>query len=274
MRRCVHAFMRYDGAEHERETMQLTSKQRRLVLGASGLLACWPAVGAGPGHGAVPATLRIVTSHLPPLAIDNGGQTPGALHEVVTELCKRLQMAPALAFMPWKRAIFLATAGPATTIFPLTRSPERERQFRWLAPLYDEQYVFLAPRGRAFDVHHPANMQAMRIAHIRGSAVKAVLQAMGYHNFVEAGSVDEVHRFLAAGIADAAYGELSIVRQSLRARGTEADFVHSAALTRTAAWLAGSLDFTEADAARFQRAMHEMKADGSYFAILKRYQLG
>jgi ABC-type amino acid transport substrate-binding protein len=154
--------------------MQLTSKQRRLVLGASGLLACWPAVGAGPGHGAVPATLRIVTSHLPPLAIDNGGQTPGALHEVVTELCKRLQLAPALAFMPWKRAIFLATAGPAT----------------------------------------------------------------------------------------------------LRARGTEADFVYSAALTRTAAWLAGSLDFTEADAARFQRAMHELKADGSYFAILKRYQLG
>ncbi len=193
---------------------------------------------------------------------------------MVIELCKRTSLAPAVQFVPWKRALFLAATMPATTIFPVTRMPERERLYRWLAPLYEENYVFLAPRGNAFDVRNPANMRDLRITLIRGSALKAVLAEMGYKNIVEARSVDEVHRFMVMGIADAAYGELSIVRNSLRSRGALDDFDVSAPVSRTVAWLAGSLDFTEAEAATFQRALKDMKADGTYFAILKRYQLG
>lgn len=247
----------------------LKSPQRRLVLGAACLLAAAPL----PSHGAAAGTLRIVTSNLPPLVYEHGGAQPGALRELVDELCKRTARTPSVQFVPWQRAVFLATRVPGTTIFPLTRTPARERQFRWLVPLFEENYVFLAPRGRAFDVHNPGNMKDMRISLLRGSALKAVLLEMGYKNLVEASSVDEVHRFMVAGIADAAYGELSIVRAALRARVAEADFDISGPVSRTAAWLAGALDFTEADAARFQRAMRDMKADGSYFAILKKYRL-
>jgi ABC-type amino acid transport substrate-binding protein len=250
--------------------MSLISPQRRLVLAAATLAAGAPMLARAARGNA----LRVVTSDLPPLVIEHGGQQPGALHQVVSELCKRVELVPEIEFLPWKRAIFVATNSAATTIFPLTRLPERERQFRWLAPLYDERYVFLAPRGRAFDVHHPANMKDMRVTLIRGSALKSVLLGMGYTNIVEARSIDEVHRFLVAGIADAAYGELSIVRNSLRTRVAEADFDYSEPVSRTAAWLAGSLDFSEARAAPFQRAMQTMMADGSYAAILKRYQLG
>jgi ABC-type amino acid transport substrate-binding protein len=249
--------------------MSLISPQRRLVLAAA-LAAGVPLVARAAGG----KSLRVVTADLPPLVIEHGGQQPGALYQVVIELCKRVELAPAIEILPWKRAIFIASSSATTTIFPLTRLPERERQFRWLAPLYDERYVFLAPRGRAFDVHHPANMLDMRITLIRGSALKSVLLKMGYTNFVEARSIDEVHRFLVAGIADAAYGELSIVRNSLRTRVAEGEFDYSEPVSRTAAWLAGSLDFTEAQAAQFQRAMQTMMADGSYAAILKRYQLG
>ena len=251
-------------------TMPLKFSQRRLALGACALLAGLPL----PARGASARVLRVVTSHLPPLVMENGGEAPGALHEVVTELCKRTEQVPALQFVPWKRALFLAASMPATAIFPVTRLPEREPQYRWLAPLYEDNYVFLAPRGRAFDVRHADNMKDMRITLIRGSALKGVLAEMGFKKIVEARSVDEVHRFLVVGIADAAYGELSIVRKSLRSRVALDDFDISAPVSRTVAWLAGSLDFTEADAARYQRAMREMKADGTYFAILKRYQLG
>lgn len=250
--------------------MQLKFRQRRLALEACAVLAAVPLKAR-----AAPArTLRVVTSNLPPLAVENDSAAPGALHDVVAELCKRTAQSLALQFVPWKRALFLAATMPATAIFPMTRLAERERQYRWLAPLYEENYVFLAPRGRAFDVRNPGSMSDMRITLIRGSALKTVLIAMGFKNIVEARSVDEVHRFLVVGIADAAYGELSIVRKSLRSRVAEGEFDVSAPVSRTVAWLAGSLDFTEADAAHFQRALKEMKADGTYFAILKRYQLG
>ncbi len=250
--------------------MQLKSRQRRLVLTAATMAAGAPLL----AYGAAARELRIVTSHLPPLSVEHDTQAPGALHEVVSELCRRVGLAPAMQFVPWRRAVFLAANSRATTIFPLTRTAERERQYRWLAPVYDENYVFLAPRGRAFDVHQPAIMKDMRVTLLRGAALKAVLVEMGYKNIIEARSIDEVHRFMVAGIADAAFGELNIVRTALRTRGAQADFDYSAPVRKTSAWLAGSLDFTEAQAASFQRALKEMKADGAYFAIVKRYQLG
>ena len=259
--------------------MQPRSPKRRTVLGAAmhaPLLPFLPLpTRAAPAPAPAPGrSLRIVTTHLPPLVVENNEAAPGALHELVTELCKRIARAPAIQFVPWKRAVFLAGGTRATAIFPLTRLPERERNFRWLAPLYDENYVFFAQRGRAFDVRQPANMTHLRVTLIRGSTLTAVLTGMGYQHIVEAASVDEVHRFLVAGIADAALGELSIVRNLLRSRAALDDFNVSTPVRRTAAWLAGSLDFSESDAAAFQRALKEMKADGTYFAILKRYQLG
>lgn len=258
--------------------MLLKFRQRRLVLNTASLAAAslvggmpLPASGAG-------KPVRIVTTHLPPLTIERGGeqdgQLRGALHEVVIELCKRIQVTPAIEFVPWKRATFLASSAAATGIFPLTRTLERERQYRWLVPLYDENYVFLAPRGRAFDVQRPANMKDMKITMLRGSSLRAVVIGMGYKHIVEARSIDEWYRFVLAGIADAAFAEVSVVRSVLRTKLAEAEFVYSAPVIQTSAWLAGSLDFTETQAASFKRAMKEMKADGAYYSILKRYQLG
>lgn len=219
------------------------------------------------------ARLHIVTAHLPPLVLEHGGERPGALYELVQELCRRLQLTPQADFVPWPRALFLAGTLADTAIFPLTRQPDREARFRWLAPLYDEHYVFLAPRRGRFDLAHPERMKARRISLIRGAAQGHILRELGYQRIVEANSVEEVHRFLLAGMADAAFGERNIVRASLRQRGAEQDFELSAPVHSTTAWLAGSLDFKEAEAGRFGRSMDAMKADGTVRRILARYGL-
>lgn len=249
--------------------MLLESQQRRQLILAATALAAVPLAAQTAGQ----RTLRIVTSHLPPLVMEDEGERPGALHELVTELSKRLGLAPSMQFVPWKRALFLSTQMSATAIFPLTRTPEREPHYRWLAQLFEENYVFLAPRGRAFDVHRADQMKDKRITLIRGSAVIPLLKEMGYGIIVEARSVDEVHRFLVRGMADAAFGELAIVNNSLRARGEAGDFDISPPVRKTAAWLAGSRDFSDADVADYQRAMKDMVADGTHLKILKKYRM-
>ena len=219
---------------------------------------------------AAPRRLRIVTTDLPPLVSEQGG---GVLREMVAELCRRTQQTPALEFVPWRRAIFLATTMPSTAIFPLTRQPEREAKFRWLAPLYEERYHFLAPRGGSFDLQHPENMQEKRIALIRGAGQAAMLHEMGFDHIVEAASVHEVHRFLLGGMADAAFGERAIIRASLKARAGEIQFELSPPQRTSTAWLAGTLDFSEAESERFRQAMEEMVADGTAKRILAKYGL-
>lgn len=242
--------------------------KRRMLLGAAAALGAWPLARADDAP-----RLRIVTAHLPPLVVENGGKRPGALQELVVELCRRVGQAPELEFLPWKRAIVVTGITPRTAIFPLTRTPEREAQFRWLAPLFEENYVFLAVRGQRFDVHQPQKMKNRRITLIRGAAHLPLLRELGYERIVEARSIDEVHRFLIHGMADAAFGEREIVRNSLRSRGQLDDFDISEPVRKTAAWLAGSTDFSDADAATYQRAMKEMVSDGTQLAILKRYGL-
>lgn len=246
--------------------MAVNYPKRRQMLGAAALLGALPALAAGP------APLRIVTAELPPLVMERATR-PGALRELVAELCRRMHLAPAIEFVPWQRAIFLASRLPATTIFPLTRLPGREPHFRWLAQLFEESYGFVAPRGGAFDLRRPLDMKGRRVAAIRGSTLIPVLRQMGFGHIVEARSIDEVHRFMVGGMADAAFGELAIIRNSLRTRLAEDAFDVGQPLRKTAAWLAGSLDFTEAEAAQFQRTMKAMTADGTSDKILKSYGL-
>jgi polar amino acid transport system substrate-binding protein len=248
----------------------LCDMDRRQLLSLAAALA-----GSAPFAGAVEAKpLRIVTASFPPLSIEADGERPGALTELVKELCKRIQQAPAIEFLPWPRAILMATTLPQVAIYPLTRLPMRENNFRWLAPLFEENYVFLAPRRGQFDVQHPQQMQSRRIALIRGGTQGAILKEWGFHHLVEAKSVQEVHRFLMAGMADAAFGERNIIRTSLKKQAAEQDFMVSEPLRSTTAWLAGSLDFTDADANVYKRAMEAMVADGSYRRILAKYELG
>ncbi|MRV75829.1 transporter substrate-binding domain-containing protein [Duganella sp. FT92W] len=242
--------------------------KRRPFLTFAALSAALPHAGAAPL-----AAMRIVTTHLPPLVLENQPKRPGALQELVAELCKRAGLSPDTAFVPWRRALFLATTMPATAIYPLTRLPEREAQFRWLAPLYDEHYVFVAPRGKRFDIGQPERMKNTRIAILRGAAQIVMLRELGYHHFVEARSIDEVHRFLVGGMADASFGERNIIRASLKSRHAEADFDVSAPVRTTTAWLAGSLDFTADDAQLFKRLADAMAADGASKKILAKYGL-
>lgn len=248
--------------------MTFHSFKRRQVLAAGALMAALP-----PAAQAVHGTVRIVTSNFPPLSIEHGGEQPGALLEIVEELCRRLRVTPELDFLPWKRAIFVTGTSARTAIFPLTRQADREAQFRWLAQLYEENYIFLAPKEGTFDVRRPADMKNRRIAMIRGGGQITLLKQLGYVRVVEAATVDEVHRFLLEGMADAAIGERAIVNSSLKRRKSEHQFVMSLPVHKTAAWLAGSLDFTESEAAMFARAMDGIVADGTRLKILRKYAL-
>jgi polar amino acid transport system substrate-binding protein len=242
---------------------------RRQLLSMAVAMAGTPAFAAA----ATTRPLRIVTSSFPPLSIEAGGERQGALTEVVLELCRRCEREPAIEFVPWPRALHLAAHVPGVAIYPLTRLPVREPHYRWLAPLFDEHYVFLAPRKGRFDVQRINAMQASRIALIRGGTQAALLHEWGFHNLVEGKSVLEVHRYLMAGMADAAFGERNIIRASLKKHGVEQDFVTSDPLRSTTAWLAGSLDFSAEEAAAYQRAMATMVADGSHKRMLAGYGL-
>jgi polar amino acid transport system substrate-binding protein len=236
-------------------------------------IVCWATLSGVPGALAAPAEpVRIITSDLPPFSMDAGKGTQGALHEMVSELLRRTRVPGKIEFVPWQRAVYLSTKLSRTAIFPLTRSPEREQRYRWLARLYHEHFLFMSIKGRQFDVLQPLQGKDRRVGVLRGSHALKDLRDAGFSRIVEASSVDENLRYLRRGIVDAVFGDRSIYRASLEGR-TSDHYVMSAPLRSTTTWLGGSLDFSDADAAQFQKAMKEMMDDGTYAQILKKYGL-
>ncbi len=216
--------------------------------------------------------IRIATSDLPPFSMEGAPQAPGALYELVAELVRRTHLPANIEFVPWQRAVYLSTSQARTAVFPLSRSPERERHYRWLARLYHEHFLFMSLKGSRFDVLHPALGKERRIGVLRGSTTLKTLRESGYKNIVEAASVDESMRFLRRGIVDAIFGDRNIFRASFNGRD-DANYLLSEPIHTTTTWLGGTLDFSDADVALFQKAMKDMIEDGSYAQILKKYEL-
>lgn len=241
----------------------------RFLLVMAALLSAAAAT-AAPAQKA--GALRILTSDLPPLAVERDPAQPGALVEIVAELTRRTGIAATNEFVPWQRALFVVGHLPRTALYPLTRTPERERHFRWLAPLYREQFVFIAEAG-GVDLTDLAALRGRRIALLRGSTQWDNLQRLGYMGLIPTVSVQEGLRFVHEGMADAIYGDQAIVGHTARTLFPDKQWQASAAIVSTTTWLGGSLDLGADDAARFNRALAAMQADGSYARILRRYGL-
>jgi polar amino acid transport system substrate-binding protein len=242
---------------------------RRTWLGCAVLLG----LSGGYGHARAAEPVRISTSELAPYSTERHPGDPGALYEMVDELARRAGAPATIEFVPWRRALFLTTSRPRSAVFPLTRSPEREAQYRWLAPLYHENFIFFSLRNGKFNSASPGRNKERRIGALRGSQIISHLHQLGYTNVVEAASVEESMRFLRRGIVDAICGDREILR-SLQGGRMHGDFAVTPTLLATTTWLGGSLDFSEAEAQRFEQAMKSMIEDGSYARILKKYQLG
>jgi polar amino acid transport system substrate-binding protein len=247
---------------------QVSTAWRRACLPCLPLLLMSIACAAAPM-----APYRIVAGELPPFSTQNGANGPGALVEITQELARRLGSPPPVEIYPWQRALMMARNLHRVAIVPLTRTPEREPQYRWLAHLYAQRFVFVARHGTV-NVNDLDELRKRRIAVLRGSPHLALLMAEKFSHVIECASASECTRMIMTGVADASYGSEAVRRSSATLGGSkEADFDYSAPYRSGEIWLAGSLDFTDAEVARWRAAMAAMHADGSAARILRKYGL-
>ncbi|MBV8124415.1 MAG: transporter substrate-binding domain-containing protein [Burkholderiaceae bacterium] len=221
-----------------------------------------------------PRDVQIVSTDLRPFSAEQPPDAPGALSEMVQEMQRRVGSSSTIQFLPWSRAQLMAQTQPRTLIYPLTRTQERESQYQWLVKLYEQNFVFIAPRKSGLDLKDVGKLRELRVAVMRGSATAAQLRLLGLRHPLEANTVEDMARMLRSGVCDVLLGSEAIDLRVLDQRGMPASELSVSAPVFTGIiWLGASKDITDQQALAWRQAMLELQSNGSYQRILKKYQL-
>lgn len=155
------------------------SLRARIASLLPALPLCAAAVLAGPAGA---QTVHAVTESTPFTAQAPDGRVAGAAAEIVERTLQRAGVRDYdLKLYPWPRSYALAQQEPGVLIFPMARTPEREKLFHWVAPIIRAEYrLFSLADRRDIQVASLADAQRYAIGVIRDDVRHLYLRRRGF----------------------------------------------------------------------------------------------
>lgn len=87
--------------------------------------------------------LLIVTEEWPPYNFRNNGQIVGAATEIVKKVLAHTDYNYKLNLYPWARSYEIALKKPNVMIYTILRTPDREKLFKWVGPIFSGKQFYL-----------------------------------------------------------------------------------------------------------------------------------
>lgn len=207
--------------------------------------------------------LFLYTLDAPPLTYVEGIPGHGSVGDVVLAAIARAGDSVLLRSEPWARAQKRVSEGQDLLIMPLSRTPQREDRFTWIAPIQPMDRAFFTLDRRVESLADAkARLRSIGVGH--GSAQHEILLNAGF-------APAQIHpltigespaRLLALGRIDAWFNgvpeSLSIWRGYSQQPLLMSPVVHSLDL-----YLACSKDCDRALVKRLRRAVERLQRDGS-----------
>jgi len=216
-------------------------------------------------------SIKVVAAEFPPLTTNAGGQPGGVVLEIVREAGKKAGIPLEFSFLPWQRAQMEVQAKNDTLIIPFTRMPSREAQYQWVAPVLEFHTVLVTL------ANPPASIEEARklvVGYVRGTSFKDEAERGGFP-YVEETTDDVLNaRKLKLGRIGAWITTDLMAQGVYRQAGFDpAELKYGPTLGPIKiSYVAASHDFPKETAKKLANAINQMKEDGSYQAIVKRYR--
>lgn len=97
-------------------------------------------------------SFRILTEEFPPYNFTEDGKIKGISSEIVREILNKVDHPDNIEVMPWSKGYSLVQKEDNIILFSTTRSPIREKLFKWVGPLVPNNTVFFARKGSGFSI--------------------------------------------------------------------------------------------------------------------------
>jgi polar amino acid transport system substrate-binding protein len=141
-----------------------------LILGKAAIVSAQPSA----------AALYITTEYSPPTSMQEDGKIIGSATDKLREALGRSAIPYVIDMQPWKRAYTSALTRPDGCVYSTTRTPERERLFKWVGPTDEGEWVLLGRADRQYKLRTLDDARALRIGTYHGDARDEYLRARGF----------------------------------------------------------------------------------------------
>jgi len=221
---------------------------------------------------AEPSTLSIYTVEYPPLVFKGeNGKLSGIAAEVVAQAAQLAGLSMRVPEIPWKRAQMQVQQDADSCLTPFTRSPEREKLYRWVGVVMESnQSLFI-------NTHHPVALSSLddakgkRVVVLLGSSMADYLKKNNIAYSVRP-TPEEAERELAAGGADVWAVHDVVANYTIKQVGTPADSIREALQVQTTSiYLACSLKMPDETALKLSRAFQQLRESGKLEKIIAKY---
>ncbi|GAB5434607.1 MAG: hypothetical protein EpisKO_39770 [Epibacterium sp.] len=214
--------------------------------------------------------IKAYTAALPPYTIAPDLEMPGISHEILEEMSKRSGVTIEIEYLPWKRAQSMAQKTPNALLFTAARTESRETVYKWIAEFIVADEVF-ATTTEAVNSLEDAR-QLSRIATLGGAPREKRLAKLEFGNVQSTPDTATAARLLTGGRVDAWFTLSQRVLHAVKSEGLDpSTIVIGTPVGSLRLWLASNAEFDPEVAAKLAQAFEDMKADGSYEAIVSAY---
>lgn len=214
------------------------------------------------------SALTLLTEDLPPFNFvqDNAPRGPGV--DIVMEVLRRNGLAPSsedIRVLPWPRAYHLALNTPDALLFCTARTPEREKQFKWVGPIMRVTVGTVVRKDSRLSPRQWRDLQGLRVGTVRNTVGEQLLIEQGVPSAMlhSATTPGDAVRMLAAGRVDVlAFNIHSTLYMMKQGNIDSAEYTVSMVLQKLDLYMAFNTDVDDALLHRLQSTLDAMRCNG------------
>jgi polar amino acid transport system substrate-binding protein len=222
---------------------------------------------------AVAADLNLLTDNHPPLHFQQGNELVGFGVDVVQALAESAGDQVHFQQVPLLRALRVASTEPATGVFTVLRTAERDGQYQWVGPLMEVETALYSANGTQQPVRSLQEAGSLdRIVVPRKWLVYSYLQKQGLNNLYGVETPEQMMRLAHLGRTHFVVADTLSAPTLAREEGLAPSQLHyQMPLMKQGTYIAFSLLTDARQVARWQQALDEMSRDGRLEQLKQRW---
>lgn len=216
------------------------------------------------------AHLYIATEEAAPSSMLVNGQVIGRNADKFKEVLRRSGIVHQLDILPWKRAYTLLQSRHDMCVFSMSRTPEREKLFKWVGPTDEAEWTFYGLADHTFRLASLEDARSLRIGTYNGDARDEFLRARGFRVDPAQNDMSNAQKLLLKRI-DIWSVAMRSGAPPLAEPGWAGRIVPLYTFNRVGIYMACNLAVPDALIAQMNSDLESMRRDGSYDKIDQKY---